>query len=382
MISLDLNDRVKYLVIFSMFYLGGCAGSIAAYDTGTCTQRGGTVQDVCMNRDPNNLANCTRVERLCVGSMTHDEYDEKRKQKLEQKYDRQASSLPNKALTDGAYDGDAAKVRNMLEKGANVNHRDKFGGTALMNASLNGHGTIVKLLLEKGAKLDLQSSDGWTALMMASKRGHEAIVKMLLANGANVNIKFHAGGMAIDVAKTEKIRQMLKAAEVSEQAPPEVQASPLKNEALLDAAKNGDISKVNTLLEKGANVNHRSKNGVTALIFASLGGHEGVAKILLAKGAKVDSKTVSGVTALMSASLSGHEDVVKMLVAKGANVNLKDTDGTTALKIASQLGHEAVVKILLSNGADVSTKANSGETAFDVANTEKIRQLLKAAGAK
>ncbi len=381
MISLSFNDTIKYLVIFSMFYLGGCAGYSAALDTSTCTQRGGTVQDVCVHRDPYNLANCLRVESQCMGSMTHDEYNKQAKETRKQKYREEVYSSPNEALTNAAYDGDATKVKALLAKGANINNKDKYGGTALMNASLKGHEAVVKVLLARGAKLDLQSSDGWTALTMASKRGHEAIVKMLLAKGAAVNIKFHSGGTAIDVAKTEKIRQLLKAGGVS--TPSSAQASSSDNEALLAAAWNGDAAKVKVLLRKGVNINHTDTHEITALMMASQKGHEAVVKILLAKGAKLELLSTLGWTALRMASATGQEAIVKMLLAKGAKIDTQDgMGGETALMFASRLGHEAVVKILLDKGADISLKDNFGKTALNKANTEKVWKLLKAAGAK
>ncbi len=160
------------------------------------------------------------------------------------------------------------------------------------------------------------------------------------------------------------------------------QASSSDNEALVVAAKNGDAARVKALLEKGANVNYLKKNDVSVLMYASQDGHAAVVNILLAKGANVNHKDNISWTALMIASASGHEAIVKVLLAKGANVNNRDKNGGTALYYASFKGQETVVKMLLAKGADVSTKTSKGKTALSQAKTEKIRQMLKAAGAK
>ena len=55
---------------------------------------------------------------------------------------------------------------------------------------------------------------------------------------------------------------------------------------LIAAAKDGDLLRVNELLDKGADVNAMSKEGYTALSFASTEGHTEIAKALLDKGAK------------------------------------------------------------------------------------------------
>ncbi len=77
-------------------------------------------------------------------------------------------------------------------------------------------------------------------------------------------------------------------------------------------------------------------------------------KTLLDKGADVNAKAPTGVTALMMASQSGHVDVVRALLAAKADVNAKTPIGDTALLLASQQGHAEVVKLLTASGASTS----------------------------
>ena len=74
---------------------------------------------------------------------------------------------------------------------------------------------------------------------------------------------------------------------------------------------------VQALLDKGAEVNAKTNNGVTALMSGLRAGHLDVVQALLAKGAEVDAKANDGVTALMLASVNGHLEVVQALLAKG-----------------------------------------------------------------
>ena len=57
-----------------------------------------------------------------------------------------------------------------------------------------------------------------------------------------------------------------------------------------------------------------SKNDYTALIFASINGHDKVVNLLLEKSADVNAKTNQDWTALMGASYNGHDKVVKLLL--------------------------------------------------------------------
>lgn len=69
-------------------------------------------------------------------------------------------------------------VRLLIERGADINSRDKNHTTALHLASLYGHTEIVRLLLAHGAQIH-QNNDGQTPLDMAIKKGHTEIIEIL-----------------------------------------------------------------------------------------------------------------------------------------------------------------------------------------------------------
>ena len=84
-------------------------------------------------------------------------------------------------LLKAAFAGDLVQVRTLLEKGADIDHQNRAGATALYGASQNGHERIVQALLAEGAEIDHQTKNGATALLIASQNGHEEIVQALLA---------------------------------------------------------------------------------------------------------------------------------------------------------------------------------------------------------
>ncbi len=157
---------------------------------------------------------------------------------------------------------------------------------------------------------------------------------------------------------------------------------------LADAARDGNISRVETLLEKGADVNAQDdENGKTALMSASNSGHTDIARILIEKGADVNAKSNKlGYTALMLAS---SKDIVRLLIENGAGVDAKDTSmgGMTALMYASFSGRTDIARLLIEKGADVNAKADKYEQSDQLDQTlaklkksgdPKITRLVKS----
>jgi hypothetical protein len=82
-------------------------------------------------------------------------------------------------------------------------------------------------------------------------------------------------------------------------------------------------------------------------------GNLSVVEKLLEKCAEVDAKDNSGKTALMWAALYGHLDIVEKLLDNNADVNAECYVGFTALIWATGHGHFPVLEKLLENGANI-----------------------------
>jgi ankyrin repeat protein len=146
-----------------------------------------------------------------------------------------------------------------------------------------------------------------------------------------------------------------------------------------------DEAKVRLLLSKGANVNAKQGVGRTPLYLAAmLGNGVPTMRLLLAGGADPNLASANGQTPLMMAAARGDVDGVQLLSAKGADVNATDGAGETALMFACQSGDPRAVRLLIERGADVKVRTKRGETALGFAATAGVQEsveMLLARGA-
>jgi hypothetical protein len=87
---------------------------------------------------------------------------------------------------------------------------------------------------------------------------------------------------------------------------------------LLSRAGRGDVETVKDLLERGADIHTRDKQGETVLMKAARVGNFPVVKLLIEYGAEVNAIDVTGGTALSYAKSFGQEEVATLLRSHGA----------------------------------------------------------------
>ena len=163
------------------------------------------------------------------------------------------------------------------------------------------------------------------------------------------------------------------------------ESSAKSNDAFLELCKSGNSVKIEEAINNGANVDARTDDGKTALIWAAWNGYSESAEILLRHGADVNARDNQGRTALIWAAWNGHSKAAEVLLRYRANINVQDNSGRTALMNATQRGQTEAVKVLLEYGAYVDAKDYRGWTALQIAKDNhhtEIERLLRTHGAK
>ncbi|GFS56364.1 hypothetical protein NPIL_568051 [Nephila pilipes] len=152
--------------------------------------------------------------------------------------------------------------------------------------------------------------------------------------------------------------------------------------ALHDAARNGELEKVRYLIRKGANVNSADKNGWTSLHYAAYVGNLEVVKYLMDSWANLHVKdTVCGRKPVHIAAREGHIDVIELFLNRGVKVSDADENSWAPLHYAAWNGHQRVIEFLLSNGVDVDDTNKNGWTPLHCAagsgNLEIVKFLIE-----
>lgn len=119
---------------------------------------------------------------------------------------------------------------------------------------------------------------------------------------------------------------------------------------------------VKYLVDRGTDVNAVNKFGLTPLAYVTEYGELEMVKYLVDRGAHVNSVDSNGLTPLVRAIQRGKLEITKFLTDQGADMNAVDHDGRTPLMCAAAKGEWGIAKYLVHRGAALNVADNNGMT--------------------
>lgn len=196
-------------------------------------------------------------------------------------------------LANAVYKKNIDKINELLDGGADINATpEDYPSTVLFIAcSFEGYEEIVSLLISRGADVNFKGKDGRTPLMWAAGNSLQT-TQLLLDNGADVKARGDDGMIAF------------------------IQAT----FGILSGKVTTEV--LGLLKSKGANVNSslggKSASGWSAILFATVNGDKDLVEYLILNGANVNHTSDEGQTALALAKQEKYEVIVRLLKKHGA----------------------------------------------------------------
>jgi ankyrin repeat protein len=246
----------------------------------------------------------------------------------------------------------------------------------LLYAARDGRLDSVKVFVAAKADVSQTEANGITPLLMALTNDHLDVARFLLDQGVDVNTSDWWGRTPLWAAVEIRNRDMGRGGEH-------------------DIDRPAALEFIKTLIERGANVNARTKEyspirrwvaplndiswvdftGQTPFLRAALSGDITAMRLLLDHGADPNIATFAGTTALMAAagvnwaenqtyteSKESLMAALQLCLEKGADVNAKNSMGITAVIGAANRGSDDMLELLVQKGAKLDVKDNEGRT--------------------
>ncbi|WP_353279072.1 ankyrin repeat domain-containing protein [Wolbachia endosymbiont (group B) of Longitarsus flavicornis] len=240
-----------------------------------------------------------------------------------------------------AKEGNLDLLKVLLNKGDNINAKDKYGWTPLHYAVEHNRFDVMKLLINSNAiSIEAKDRNGKTPLHVAARQGCITSINLLLSKGANVT------------AKTNN--------------------SDWNWTPLHYAVYYNKPDAVKYLMSRGANVKIRDKKGNTPAYYA-VGGHR-------AYDRKKRSTSDSNQQSYAAQSQEDREDrleVLELLISE-ADIETKNDDDQTLFHIAAQGRRLRAVRLLVNKIESVNFEDSLYEEPNELIRAVRQRERLKS----
>lgn len=260
----------------------------------------------------------------------------------------------------------------LLIYGADPNSKDMYGDTPLHIATMAGMKTsILEKLVDAGADINERNKKGVTPLALAVEHQWTEHIDFYAKRGADIHAEDMEGKSPLSRALETSLEMTKKLVNSSNAS----SRDSLGNTPLHIAIENGaSIEQITYLIECGADINARNRNGDSPLFLAVKGNLRAIGEKLLAKQADVFATNTENYSPLRMAMTIGG-DVQDWILSSEV---IKNTDGigNTPLHYAAEWQIDSAVSVLLEKGANPNVQNSNGETPmFSAVKSDSISTI-------
>lgn len=279
-------------------------------------------------------------------------------------------------------------TRILLEHGADINQRNKYGASPLNDVVKNNQENVAKLLLANNADVSIQDSQGDSLLHLSVSKGLFKVTQLLIEAGCNVNLRNKRGRTPLYIAVKNENEQIVKLfLECNAVVGMKYKQNPEERIYLVRGKDRGKPSWHYVLVErhllglflKRANGGSLDVADFGDVLKSGWGENPPENTIDNILQTRVDLlEEIPGETLLHVASRNNSVSIIDLLVKNGAwYVNAHDAHGFTPLHEAVVNGNMQAVQKLVDLEADV----NQAEAIVDMAHMNEeieIEEYLKS----
>lgn len=241
----------------------------------------------------------------------------------------------------------------LLDHSAQVNSTAKDGQTSLHLAAKQNKLDIASLLIERGADLDIQDCEKCSPLQTAIKDQHVDMCNLLVHYNVDTNLKdnrnmtaLHA---AVELENIQLVSSVLRIRSTNVNA-----KTDFDHTALHKASQMNNCEIAKALLDRGASIEAKDKEGHTAVSISKLYSQNEVFDLLNNSKEVIESSKLG--------RKKKPENIIKKLISKGASVNATDGAGMSPLCHAIVYDNGPLVRFLLKSDADCFVKTKLNQT--------------------
>ena len=249
--------------------------------------------------------------------------------------------------------------------------------TILKWAASSGRTDVVRNILQASSK-KTKLTPGMTgqALLLAIQNGHSEAANLLIDTGEGLLYTDNKNATVLHWAA--KMGQSSICQRLLDKRVP-LDAKDLDDQTALDWATKGDDERtINILLKGGKNFTRQETANLQSLHFSARTGDISMIKEFHKQGSSLEARDDKGQTVLFHAVKGKQHAVIEWLTGKGrANVQAVDKQGLTALHVAAQACDVKSAEILLKHNADVNALSSYNLTPLHcIPHSEGARLLI------